>query len=296
MKIMITGANGTIGADLVNFFYKKHKIFAFYRTPNYATKNFKNKNIKWIKQDLSKKIIKKINPSIIIHCVVTHPFAKKNSDKDYISSNIISLKNVLEFAKKKRVNKFFYLSSFKIYGSVNRKNVNEDDIFLKPDILGATKILSEKLIEHQKLNYLIIRLPGVVSYNISDQRRPWINSVINQLKLNNNVEIFNQYKKFNNVIDTFEIFKFIDFLKDKKIKIRKLNLSASKPIQIKKMVLDLKKNISSKSKIIFQKKKTQHFTIQMKNLKKYNFKTSPTHIILRRYIKNLNNYCFSDDK
>ena len=75
------------------------------------------------------KIIKKINPSIIIHCVVTHPFAKKNSDKDYISSNIISLKNVLEFAKKKRVNKFFYLSSFKIYGSVNEKNVNEDDIF-----------------------------------------------------------------------------------------------------------------------------------------------------------------------
>ena len=210
--------------------------------------------------------------------------------------NIISLKNVLELEKKKRVNKFFYLSSFKIYGSVNRKNVNEDDIFLKPDILGATKILSEKLIEHQKLNYLIIRLPGVVSYNISDQRRPWINSVINQLKLNNNVEIFNQYKKFNNVIDTFEIFKFIDFLKDKKIKIRKLNLSASKPVQIKKMVLDLKKNISSKSKIIFQKKKTQHFTIQMKNLKKYNFKTSPTHIILRRYIKNLNNYCFSDDK
>ena len=115
------------------------------------------------------------------------------------------------------------------------------------------------MIEHQKLNYLIIRLPGVVSYNISDQRRPWINSVINQLKLNNNVEIFNQYKKFNNVIDTFEIFKFIDFLKDKKIKIRKLNLSASKPIQIKKMVLDLKKNISSKSKIIFRKKNTTFY-------------------------------------
>ena len=73
-------------------------------------------------------------------------------------------------------------------------------------------------------------------------------------------------------------------------------MSASKPVQIKNMVLDLKKNLSSKSKIIFQKKKSQHFTIQTNNLKKYNFKTSTTHLILRRYIKNLNNFSFSDDQ
>jgi len=99
---MITGANGTVGADLVNFLSKNHKIYAFYRTPNLATKKLKNKNINWIKQDLSRKISKKINPDIIIHCVVTHPFAKKSSYQDYISSNVISLKNVLEFAKKKK--------------------------------------------------------------------------------------------------------------------------------------------------------------------------------------------------
>ena len=95
---MITGANGTIGADLVNFFSRNNKIYAFYRTPNSASKNLKNKNIIWVKQDLKKKILYKINPKVIIHCVVVHPFSKKNTYLDYLDSNVIALKNVVEFA------------------------------------------------------------------------------------------------------------------------------------------------------------------------------------------------------
>ena len=74
MKILITGANGSIGSDLVKLLSKEHKIFAFYRTPNIITKKLKDKNIKWIKQDLKKKITKNIKPEIIIHGVVAHPF------------------------------------------------------------------------------------------------------------------------------------------------------------------------------------------------------------------------------
>ena len=92
MKILITGANGTIGSDLVNFFSKDNKVYAFYRTPNFASKNLKNKNIKWIKQDLIKEILIKIKPRIIIHCAVTHPFSKKNSYLDFNTLLNISTK------------------------------------------------------------------------------------------------------------------------------------------------------------------------------------------------------------
>jgi len=196
--------------------------------------------------------------------------------------------------KKKRINKFFYLSSFKIYGSIDRSKLDDNDIFVKPDILGATKILSERIIELQKFNYLIIRLPGVVSYNINDQRRPWINNVINKLKSNSSVEIFNQKKFFNNIIDTFEIYRFINFLMNKK-KMRKgtLNLTASKPIQIKKMILDLKSNLFSKSKITFKKKSSKHFVINTNKIKKiYKFKSSTTNLILNRYINNFEDFLF----
>ena len=54
MQILITGASGVIGADLVKFFSKNYKIVAMYRSKNYVVKNLKNKNIIWIKHDLKK--------------------------------------------------------------------------------------------------------------------------------------------------------------------------------------------------------------------------------------------------
>ena len=76
--MIITGANGVVGADLVKFFFsKKNKVFAIYRTENKINKNLKNKNIKWIKQDLSKGVLKNIKSKIIIHCAVAHTLSKK---------------------------------------------------------------------------------------------------------------------------------------------------------------------------------------------------------------------------
>ena len=48
--MLITGANGVIGSDLVRFFSEKSKVYAVYRTPNLITKNLKNNNIIWIKK------------------------------------------------------------------------------------------------------------------------------------------------------------------------------------------------------------------------------------------------------
>ena len=44
MKILICGANGVVGRDLVYFLSKKHKILATYR--NNKKNLFKNNNIK----------------------------------------------------------------------------------------------------------------------------------------------------------------------------------------------------------------------------------------------------------
>ena len=288
MKILITGANGTIGSDLVDFFSKKNKVYALYRTPNFTTKNLKNKNIKWIKQDLAKKILIKIKPKIIIHCVVSHPYSKKNSYLDSLNSNIFALKNVINFANKNKVDKFFYLSSIKIYGEIYNKINTDSNIFVNPDILGASKILSEKILEIKKFNYLSIRLPGVFTYYTKDNRRPWLNSIINNLRRNKVLNIYNSKKNFNNIIDKIKIFKFIDFvMKRKKIKNGSFNFSARKPIVIKKMILDLKSKLSSSSKVFFKKKKTTNFIIESKRVyKDYKFKIASTSAVIDRYIDN----------
>ena len=58
-----------------------------------------------------------------------------------------------------------------------------------------TKILMEKMVESQNMNYLNIQLPGIVGYQINDPRRPWLCKILNKLKNGQKVEIFNS-KKF----------------------------------------------------------------------------------------------------
>ena len=190
-KILITGANGTIGSDLVNFFSKKNKIIALYRTPNFVSKNLKNKNIRWVRQDLKKKALGKINPKVIIHCAVSHEFSKKRKCSDLIESNITSLKNLIDFAKEKKVKFFFNFSSVKMYGDIREPVLKDSNDFINPDFYGLTKIIGEKMLQSQKINYLNIRLPGVLCYSINYSTRPWLNTIINKLEKNEIVKIFN---------------------------------------------------------------------------------------------------------
>ena len=287
MKVMITGANGTIGTDLVDQFSKNNEVFAFYRTYNLAVKKIKNKNIKWVRQDLKNKIKNNFKPDIVIHSVATHPFAKKNSLKDYIDSNIISLKNVVDFVTKKKVKYFIYLSSFQVYGKVNNSQLDENTAINKPTILGATKLLGEKIIQSQKFNYIIIRLPGVVSYLNKDPRRPWINKIINDLKSNKKIEVYNSNKLFNNFIDTGEIYRFIEHIIKHRLFNKKIvNLSANAPKKLGEIIKFLKKNLNSKSKIVFKKEKTVSYYISNKKLKKiFAFNTLSTNKLLFNLIK-----------
>ena len=287
MKILITGANGSIGSDLVSSFSEKHKVYAIYRSSNKVVKKLKNKNITWIKQDIKSKIKLKSKIDVLIHCAFIHEFSKKKTYKDYVSSNIIGLKNIIEFANKKKIKSFIYLSSVTIYGEIKEDSLTDNNKFINPSILGASKILSEKMIEKQKFNYLNLRLPGVISYLNNDYRRPWLNNIIYNLKIGKKITVFNSNLYFNNIIDTVEIFNFINYVIKNKLKSGTLNLSATKPMQIRKMINFLKEKISSKSKINFNNKKKNHFTISLnKLLKNYNYKTSSTKKILERCIKN----------
>jgi len=127
MKILISGANGVVGSDLVKFFSKKNKVYGIYRTSNFVNKKLKSKNIFWKKHDLSKKIKINFKPDIIIHCAVVHSFSKRNDEKNLINSNILGIMNILDFANLKNVKKIFHLSSINVYGEINKTPVYFED-------------------------------------------------------------------------------------------------------------------------------------------------------------------------
>ena len=285
--MLITGANGMIGSDLVNFFSKKNKVFAIFRNHNSISKGLKNKNIIWIKHDLKKKIYNKIKPKIIIHCAGVHSFSKKNHYNDFIESNIIGLSNVLDFASRNKVKKIIHISSIDVYGNIKSSRLDEASPSINPSLIGCTKLLMEKMISKEKIDYLNIRIPGVVGYLVNNPAYPWISNITNKMKEDKQIEIYNGDKLFNNILDTLEIFKFINKIKNRSLKKQIVNLSATKPVNLKKLILYIKYMLNSKSNVLVNEKKSKHFIISNKKLSKlYNYKASTTENIIKRYIKN----------
>jgi nucleoside-diphosphate-sugar epimerase len=278
MKILITGANGAIGSDLVSFFSKDSIVYAIYRSENFVNKTINPRNVIWIKHDLSNEIKMKIKPDVIIHCAVTHEFKKKKTLNDYIASNILSTKNLIDFSSNKKNMKFFNFSTYAIY---NREMI---------DILSVTKNISEHLIKKSKLNFINIRLPGVLTYINTDIRRPWVNSIINKIKNHKHVKILVKDSNFKSVIDTYEIFKFLKReINNKKIKNKTINLQASKAIKLSKLIEIIRKKFNSKSKIFYvkenlKKKFSQNFTKSMSIDFNTNFKVASSKEIMERYL------------
>ena len=136
-KILITGVSGIIGINLLFFFNKlnikkKKNIYVdgTYNTSlfNFVKKYFKkDKKVKFIKIDLTKKKIKKIKKyDFIFHCAgygQPSKFLKyKKSTYKLNSTTIIDLKENL-----KKNGKFIYLSTTEIY-SGNEKKCNEESV------------------------------------------------------------------------------------------------------------------------------------------------------------------------
>lgn len=288
MNLLITGASGLVGRDLLQkLSIKKYKIYAIYRDNNKLRKIYDFKNIVWIKHNLNKKLTFNYKIDFIIHCAVTHHFSKKKSKKDFINSNINSIKNLIEFAKKNRIKLFINLSTVSVYGKVNQNKLDENYLPFKPSLLGETKKKAENLLTNSGLNYINIRLPGVLCSNININNPVWLQKIIISLYKNKNIFVYDINNFFNNLIDTQEIFKLIMYLLKYKNKINDtFNFSASNPVRLEKIIFFLKKNFLSKS-TIRNKNLKKSFTINNSKIKKkIGFKAESTMNILKRYLKN----------
>ena len=112
-KILLTGSNGFIGSNLLQYLSKNYKIYVILRKKN--KNKFKNKNINQIYFNNYEKLDKKlklINVDVVIHCA-THYI--KNHDqtdiKKLANSNILLGNILLENLKKMRVKKFINFST-----------------------------------------------------------------------------------------------------------------------------------------------------------------------------------------
>jgi nucleoside-diphosphate-sugar epimerase len=281
MKIFVAGGSGLVGSDLILFLSKNNNVVTSYRNKK---KIIKNKSVIWKKINFNKRITLNIKPDIIINCVGTHKFSIKKKNLDYIKSNIIAVKNIVDFAKKKKIKKIINLSTVSIYSSINNKYINENSPINVNDTLSLTKYLGEKIIEKSGINFVNLRLPGVLTYNMRI-RRTLISKLIHDIKLSKKIKLFNPEQKFNALIDSFEIFNVI-----KKI-IREditgtYNFTSYSGVKFIKIILFIKKFFNSNSKIVFYKKRKKLLYFSTKKIQKdLNYKLPKILFILEKYLK-----------
>ncbi len=244
MKILIAGGSGQVGKDLSLYLSKDFTVCSSFRG-----NKPKIKNILWKKINFKKQILTKFKPKILINCLATHPYSKRKTFNDYIESNISSIINMIEFAKKNKVKNIINVSTISVYENTEEKISEKANYNPDPNnLLAVTKSIGEIILKNSDINFINLRLPGIICSEKKTINRPWIKNISHKLKNNKKIEIYNPDNLFNSIIDTKELANLIKTLCFKKVS-GCFNFSATKPIKIKTLISFLKFNFRSRSHI-----------------------------------------------
>ncbi len=164
-KIIVTGGQGFIGSNLVEFLLNKNYFVinidkSSYSANPYNVRNFKkNKNYIFFKVDINNKnkifkILKKFKPVGIFNLAAeTHVDRSIDNPQAFLKTNIFGVFNLLEsiklFKKKfKKKIKLVHMSTDEVYGDIKKStHVNEDYNYNPSSPYSASKAAADQLIK-----------------------------------------------------------------------------------------------------------------------------------------------------
>jgi len=174
-RIMVTGALGQIGSELIPELRKKfgseNVIAVGHRTK--PSEEFRNAGPFEIanaenKEEL-KQLIEKYDITIIYHLVGI--LSAKGEDKPDLAwkINMTSLKNILELSVECKIKKLFWPSSIAAFGPTTPLDNTPQKTILEPTtIYGVTKVAGELLCQYYHVKYGLdvrsLRYPGIISW------------------------------------------------------------------------------------------------------------------------------------
>jgi len=235
-NILISGAGGFVGSNLVNFFNKK-KIYVYYL----SQKKIKNSyNSQWIKKRLISNfdnIKKKID--LVIHCAATGVH-KKISKKKIFKTNFYQSMNFVKKFYNLNCNKFIILGTASEYGLFQKYGVSAKKSKLRPvDNYGRSKkkfFIALKKFSKNKKNLQILYLRLFHVYGENEPGKRLYPSIISACKSKKNFRLLNgeQIRDFLHVNQvSARIFHSLKKFKKKSNFFEVKNLATGKKTSIK---------------------------------------------------------------
>ena len=278
-KVLVVGGTGFIGYNLIKKIKKSFQIFSISKNKPYP--EFKVKGIKYIICDITKKnqIKKRLNKNfnfiINLGGYINHADLKKT----YLS-HFEGCKNLVDFFKNKKVEKFIQIGSSMEYGKA--KVPHKETYKCNPiGNYGKSKYLASEYIKKNlnnfNIKYFILRLYQIYGpYQKKNRLIPMmINSCLNNKKFNctngSQLRDFLYVDDFSNLL--------IKILKKKDFKHKIYNVGYGKPFKVKYVINTILK-IIKKGEPLFGKIKMREDEIRklypnISRIKK-DFKWSPT--------------------
>jgi dTDP-4-dehydrorhamnose reductase len=181
MKILITGASGFFGKNLVTFLSPSFEVFGTYHSHKINGLHYLDLSDK---SQISR-LIGQIKPDIIVHaaCLTDVDYCETNKKEAFLI-NVAGVKSLLSAINKKI--KLVYLSSNYVFDG--KKGDYSEYSHKNPiNYYGTTKSVAEELVKKHK-NHLIIRGGMFYGYNSNPDKKDFLTWVYDTLR--NQQQIF----------------------------------------------------------------------------------------------------------
>lgn len=198
VRVLVTGASGFSGSFIAAELARSgfDVTGTYRRAPGFAAPYGDLKGFALVQTDLAEAAQRLDSFDTIVHTAATSP-APGITDEGMRRDNAVATANLIGAALERGCQRFIYLSSLSIYGTISQSVVDESTPITDPDIYGATKYQGEEALQAQADNLpsISLRLPGVLG---PGAHRNWLSGVAAKLKSGDEIAAFNLDAPFNN--------------------------------------------------------------------------------------------------
>lgn len=269
--ILITGGAGFIGSNLIKKLLSlgTYKVLVVDNFDDFYSKEIKLSNIKQFSNQtdfyftegdiLDNSLLDSFNEKID---VIVHLAAKAGvrpsiiDPSKYQKVNEAGTLNLLEFAKKNKIQRFLFASSSSVYGVNNNVPWNEDDKLLTPISPYAATKLSSEMMGHVysylfDVNFIALRFFTV--YGPGQRPDLAIHKFFNLINENKEIEVYGDgstYRDYTFVDDIIDgVISSITYSRSCKFEI--INLGNNKTIKVMELIGLIEQIIHKKANIKF---------------------------------------------